>query len=113
VGIAPNRLPEPEQPSDICPLAAGKGPERYDLTGVLPGCQAAVVVLFPYYQPPVEGANLSLYCQFPDYHGIIRQYLDRVAAWLGQHCAREPAGGHCGYVGAGRTAAGRRSGTGL
>lgn len=85
VGIAPNRLPEPEQPPDICPLAAGKGPERYDLTGVLPGCQAAVVVLFPYYQPPVEGANLSLYCQFPDYHGIIRQYLDRIAAWLDRH----------------------------
>lgn len=85
VGIAPNHLPEPERQPDICPLAAGKGPERYDLTGVLPGCQAAVVVLFPYYQEPVNGANLSLYCQFPDYHGIIRQYLEKITAWLGQN----------------------------
>ena len=85
VGIAPNRLTEPEHRTDICPLAAGKGPERYDLAGVLPGCRAAVVILFPYYQLPVEGANLSLYCQFPDYHGIIRQYLEKITAWLGQN----------------------------
>lgn len=85
VGIAPNRLPAPEKQPDICPLAAGRGPERYDLTGVLPGCRAAVVVLFPYYQPPEPDANLSLYCQFPDYHGIIRQYLEKIAAWMGRN----------------------------
>lgn len=85
VGIAPNHLPEPKEQPDICPLAAGKGPERYDLTGVLPGCRAAVVVLFPYYQEPVAGENLSLYCQFPDYHPVVRRYLEKIAAWMGQN----------------------------
>lgn len=85
VGIAPNHLPPPEKQPDICPLAAGKGPERYDLTGVLPGCRAAVVVLFPYYQQPLAGANLSLYCQFSDYHPVVRTYLEKNTGWMGKN----------------------------
>ena len=81
-GIAPAHLPEPAIAAPVCPLASGYGPERYDLTGLLPGCQAAVVVLFPYSLPEVKPANLSLYRQLPDYHLIVPAYLEKIAARL-------------------------------
>lgn len=82
VGIAPGRLPVPDPLPEVCPLAAGKGPERYDLARLLPGCRAAVVVLFPYFLAPVEESNLSLYCQLTDYHKVVPLYLEKIAGWL-------------------------------
>lgn len=95
VGVAPSRLPVPDPLPEICPLAAGKGLERYDLTRLLPGCQGAVVVLFPYWQPPVSGSNLSLYCQLPDYHPVVRKYLEQIAGWM---AARNPDSGQLAIV---------------
>lgn len=84
VGIAAAHLPVPLQPQPICPLASGKGAERYDLTALLPGCQAAVVVLFPYYAGKEEATNLSLYCQIEDYHLVVPAYLEKLAAVLSE-----------------------------
>lgn len=95
VGVAPSRLPVPDPLPEICPLAAGKGLERYDLTRLLPGCQGAVVVLFPYWQPPVSSSNLSLYCQLPDYHPVVRKYLEQIAGWM---AARNPDSGQLAIV---------------
>ncbi|MGP2528747.1 epoxyqueuosine reductase [Acidaminococcus sp. LBK-2] len=82
VGVAPCRLPVPDPLPEVCPLAAGKGPERYDLSQLLPGCRAAVVALFPYFLEPVKGSNLSLYCQLTDYHKVVPLYLEKIAGWL-------------------------------
>ena len=45
-GIAPAHLPEPAIAAPVCPLASGYGPERYDLTGLLPGCRRRSLPLF-------------------------------------------------------------------
>ncbi len=84
VGIA-DHIPRPEKETPICPLASGQGPERYDLEAVLPGCKSAVVILFPYHLPDIPDSNLSCYCQVPDYHPVVRLYLDNIAGWLQNH----------------------------
>ena len=84
-GIASAHLPVPETQQPVCPLASGKGRERYDLTALLPHCQAAVVVLFPYYNPDTEKTNLSLYCQLEDYHLVVPAYLEKLAAVLASY----------------------------
>lgn len=84
-GIASAHLPVPETRQPVCPLASGKGRERYDLTALLPHCQAAVVVLFPYYNPDAEKTNLSLYCQLEDYHLVVPAYLEKLAAVLSSY----------------------------
>lgn len=81
VGIA-DTIPRPAEENPVCPLAAGQGPERYDLNAVLRGSQSAVVILFPYKLPDAPGSNLSCYCRMPDYHPVVRKYLEKVAAWL-------------------------------
>lgn len=43
------------------------------------------MVLFPYYQQPLAGANLSLYCQFSDYHPVVRTYLEKITGWMGKN----------------------------
>ena len=82
VGITGAQLPIPETLQPVCPLAAGKGSERFDLTALLPGCQSAVVVLFPYYTGPVEKTNLAAYCHCRDYHLIVPAYLEKLAGLL-------------------------------
>ena len=82
VGVAPSHLPVPDPFPEVCPLAAGKGLERYDLTTLLPGCRGAVVILFPYRLEPSSGSNLSCYCQIPDYHPVVREYLEKIAGWM-------------------------------
>lgn len=82
VGVAPSHLPVPDPFPEVCPLAAGKGLERYDLTSLLPGCRGAVVILFPYRLEPSSGSNLSCYCQIPDYHPVVREYLEKIAGWM-------------------------------
>ncbi len=84
VGVA-DHIPRPEKEDPLCPLAAGKGPERYELTTVLPGCRSALVILFPYKLPDIAGSNLSLYCQIPDYHPVVRGYLAKIADWIQAH----------------------------
>lgn len=85
IGIAPCPLPQPKTQEDICPLAAGQGDERFHPEMLLPGCRSAVVCLFP-YSPAKEG-NLAAYCQTMDYHLVVPQYLQKIAAYL------ETAGG--------------------
>jgi epoxyqueuosine reductase QueG len=81
VGIAPAVVPAQDEHKEICPLAAGKGLDRYDAKALLPDCQSIIVVLFPYYNGNTSPANLSLYAQCSDYHKVIQDYLGRLG-----HC---------------------------
>lgn len=91
VGIAPAALPAPPVlPGDICPLAAGKGAERYAPSLLLPGCASVIVALFPYYMAGEKDANISLYCRSFDYHLVIAAYLEKIAAFI-----QERFGGAC------------------
>lgn len=49
VGIASASLPIPPTQEDICPLASGRGIDRYDPCRLLPLCRSIIVVLFPYF----------------------------------------------------------------
>ncbi len=83
VGIAPARLPVPAGYGDeICPLAAGKGTERYEPERLLPGCASVIVALFPYYAGKEYAGNLSLYCRSTDYHTVTAAYLEKISAYV-------------------------------
>ncbi|MDY6085050.1 MAG: QueG-associated DUF1730 domain-containing protein [Dialister sp.] len=67
----PKRLehagPVPFAPEDI--------KRRVSPEALLPGCQGAVVILFPYSTGQNETGNISLYARAKDYHRIIHRYL--------------------------------------
>ena len=78
VGIASASLPIPPTQGDICPLASGRGIDRYDPCRLLPLCRSIIVVLFPYFCGYPKNSNLSLYTHSYDYHTIIHSYLNRI-----------------------------------
>ncbi len=85
-GIAALPLAAPEEEKQICPLASGQGADRYDLEALLPGCQAAIVILFPYYNGSPQDYNISLYAQGQDYHLALRAYLAQLQQFLEERC---------------------------
>lgn len=82
--LAADTAPCPFTPQDI---SARIAPEK-----LLPGARSVIVILFPYR--PVDDrpettselrANIACYARSKDYHLIVRQYLDRLAARLAHH----------------------------
>ena len=86
VGIAPAILPKPSYEENICPLAAGHGPERYNPQALLANCQSIIVILFPYFNGIPNHHNISIYAQTRDYHLVIKDYLTQVQAFLESLC---------------------------
>lgn len=50
----------------------------------LAGAKSVIVCLFPYYNGPIENANLSKYTHSLDYHLIVKEKLLCIAAFLQQ-----------------------------
>jgi epoxyqueuosine reductase len=87
VGIAPAKLPLPAQADDpVCPFTAGRSPDRFQPTTVLPGAQAVIVVLFPYYTKVTGQSNLSVYAQCRDYHLVVHDYLEDLCHYIDSCC---------------------------
>ncbi len=89
VGIAP--LPFPKTLTEILetapavPFAPADIFARTNADALLPGAQAAIVILFPYKTETEEtGANIARYARAKDYHEVNRAYLLRLAARLSE-----------------------------
>ena len=46
---------------------------------LLDNAKSVIVSIFPYYRSDLSSANISCYAQTPDYHRVVRQYLDALA----------------------------------
>lgn len=49
---------------------------------LMPGAKSIFVCLFPYYREDFTPENISRYAAVPDYHKVVRQYLDKIAAFV-------------------------------
>ncbi|MFZ5817570.1 MAG: tRNA epoxyqueuosine(34) reductase QueG [Bacillota bacterium] len=111
MGVAPAHPFEAERVRLEERQARGHGPtpyehqaigERVDPERWLPGVQAIIAAGINYYHPdepePAGGGPrgwLSRYCRGLDYHQILRERLQRLAAWLEE---RAPGARHVAYV---------------
>lgn len=73
----------------VCPFEEENLILRCDPTKMLAGAKSIVTCLFPYYSPNVAPVNLSRYAAVRDYHAVVREKLEQLAAYFKQCCGAE------------------------
>ncbi len=66
----------------ICNFEESDLEKRINPALLMPDVKSVFVCLFPYFRADFAPENISRYAAVPDYHKVVRQYLDKIADFV-------------------------------